>query len=74
MIIHASLARKASSKYLGFTRLDYPEADPPEWQKWITIKQEEGKIKVGELPIDYWGPLKENYEAHNKDYVGLVKK
>lgn len=70
MILHASLARKASSKSLSFYRLDYPEVDPPEWYKWITIKQENGQVKVGELPIDFWGPLKESYEAHNKDYVG----
>ena len=73
MIIHASLGRKASSKFLGFTRLDYPEVDPLEWHKWITIKQESGEVKIGELPIDFWGPLKDNYEAHNKDYMGLVK-
>jgi len=29
MIIQASLARKASSTYLGFVRSDYPELDPP---------------------------------------------
>lgn len=73
MIIHASLARKASSNFFGFTRLDYPQVDPPEWRKWITIKQENGEVKIGELPIDFWRPLKDNYEAHNKDYVGQVK-
>lgn len=30
-IMHASLARKASSQALGFRRLDYPQVDPPEW-------------------------------------------
>jgi hypothetical protein len=45
--------------------------DPPEWRKFITLKQENGKLKVGELPQAYWGPLKENYEAHNKDYKGV---
>ncbi|GAI59503.1 unnamed protein product [marine sediment metagenome] len=73
MILHACLARKASSKFLNFYRVDYPEVDPPEWHKWISIKQENGQVKVGKLPIDFWGPLKENYEAHNKNYVGLVK-
>jgi len=42
MIIHASLARKASSAILDFKRLDYPETDPPEWNKFITIRQEGG--------------------------------
>lgn len=64
MIIHASLARKASNAYLGFIRLDYPEIDPPEWHKWITIHQEDEKVKVEELPLDFWEPLKKNYEAH----------
>ena len=64
MIIHASLARKASSPPLGFFRLDYPELDPPEWRKWVTIRLEDGKVRVGELPLDFWEPLKENYERH----------
>lgn len=66
IIIHASLARKASSRWLSFERLDYPEDDPPEWRKWIIIKLEENKVKVNELPLDYYGSLKENYEAHKK--------
>ena len=64
IIIHASLARKASSNFLDFHRIDYPEVDPPEWRKFITVKLENGKVKVGELPLNYWGPLKKNYEAH----------
>ena len=64
MIIHASLARKASSPPLGFFRLDYPELDPPEWRKWITIRLEDGRVKVGELSLDFWEPLRENYERH----------
>jgi succinate dehydrogenase/fumarate reductase flavoprotein subunit len=73
MIIHASLARKASSKFLNFYRVDYSRDDPPEWHKFITIKQENGEVKVEKLRLEFWGPLKENYDAHNKDYVGHVK-
>ena len=69
IIIHASLARKASSQFLGFQRIDYPKMDPPEWRKFITVKQENGKAVLGELPLDYYGNLKENYEAHNRDYI-----
>jgi hypothetical protein len=69
MVAQACLARKASAKHLHFKRSDYPELDPPEWRKFIAIKLENNKIKVGEKPIDYWGPLKENYEAHNQDYL-----
>ena len=64
MIIHASLARKASTKWLNLFRTDYPQLDPPEWHKWITTKLENGKVKIGEKPIDFWEPVKENYEAH----------
>ena len=64
MVIHASLARKASSAWLNFFRSDCPKVDPPEWRKWITTKLDGDKVKVGELPIDYWGELKKNYEAH----------
>jgi succinate dehydrogenase/fumarate reductase flavoprotein subunit len=64
MVIQASLARKASNGLLGFKRSDYPEENPPEWQKWITTRLVDGKVKVGELPLNFWGPMKENYEAH----------
>jgi len=70
IIMQACLARKASSRFLGFYRLDYPEVDPPEWNKWITVRQEGGEVKVGEMPIDFAGSLNENYEARNKDYKG----
>jgi len=73
VMINASLARKASSQYLNFYRIDYPEVDPPEWTKFITVRMEEGKLKTRDYPIDYFGNLKENYEAHNKDYEGVYK-
>jgi succinate dehydrogenase/fumarate reductase flavoprotein subunit len=65
IIIEACRARKASSAILPLQRLDYPEVDPPEWRKWITIKQDEGKVKAGELPLDYHGDMVKNYEAHH---------
>ncbi len=73
IIIHASLARKASSMPLAFQRIDYPEMDPPEWEKFITVKLENDKVKTGELPVTYWGNMKQQYEAHNKDYTGVYK-
>lgn len=51
MILHSSLVRKASSRSLGFFRQDYPEMDPPEWCKWVTVKMEDGKVKTGTRPI-----------------------
>lgn len=69
MIIHACLGRKASARYLHFNRSDYPQMDPPQWYKFITVRLEDNKVKIGHLPIDYYGSLRENYEAHNKEYI-----
>jgi succinate dehydrogenase/fumarate reductase flavoprotein subunit len=71
IILHASTARKASSRFLNFQRIDFPQVDPPEWHKFITVKQENGSVKAGELLQGYCGNLKENYEANNKDYAGV---
>jgi len=70
MIMHASLARKASSSALDFKRIDYPEMDPPEWDKFVTIRREDGEVKVGELTFNYWllppnaPTYEENYDRH----------
>jgi succinate dehydrogenase/fumarate reductase flavoprotein subunit len=73
IIIQASLARKASSLPLNFRRIDYPTLDPPEWNRFLTIKLENGKVKTGKLPLTFWGNMKNQYEAHNKDYTGVYK-
>ena len=65
MILEGCRSRKASNTALGFIRSDCPEVNPPEWQKWVTIKQDEGTIKVSELPLDYHGDLEKNYVAHS---------
>jgi len=64
MVIHASLARKASHELLGFKRSDYPQDDPPKWRKWVTTKLVNGEVQAGELPLNFWGKLKENYDSH----------
>ncbi len=72
IIMQASLARKASSALLDFKRLDYPEVDPPEWHKIVTIRQEGDGIMVGELPMRYWllppyaPSYEENYRKHSE--------
>jgi succinate dehydrogenase/fumarate reductase flavoprotein subunit len=73
MIIEASLARKASSRHLDFHRIDYPEVDPSDWNKFLTIKLTNNKLKIGERPHGFWGNMKENYEKYNKDYTGVYK-
>jgi len=70
IIMQASLERKASSLLLDFKRLDFPDVDPPKWDKIITIRQENGSLKVGELPMRYWllppyaPSCEENYRKH----------
>jgi succinate dehydrogenase/fumarate reductase flavoprotein subunit len=73
LILHASLARRASSRPLTFNRIDYPQLDPPEWNKFITVNMDGGKVKIGELPFAYYGNMKKNYEAYNKDYAGVYQ-
>jgi succinate dehydrogenase/fumarate reductase flavoprotein subunit len=73
IILNASLARKASSRFLDFHRIDYPQLDPPEWHKFLTIKETDSSVSIGERPLDYWGNLKQNYEAHNRDYSGVCE-
>jgi hypothetical protein len=50
--------------------LDYPETDPEDWNKLVTIKLDEENIEVGERPVDYYLKLpyaasfEENYRQH----------
>jgi len=70
MVMQASLARKCSSAYLDFYRLDYPQMDPPEWEKHLPMRRENGRVAVRELPLDfhlrapYASSYEENYERH----------
>ena len=69
-MMHASLARRASSEGLCFKRLDYPETDPPEWNKLVTIGRAGDAVTTRDLPWDYWrrAPYSsspaDNYAAH----------
>jgi succinate dehydrogenase/fumarate reductase flavoprotein subunit len=69
LVIHSCLARRASSRELQFNRLDYPEMDPPEWRRFVTVWRDEAGVRTGSLPIDYWGDLTAGYEQHNPDYI-----
>jgi succinate dehydrogenase/fumarate reductase flavoprotein subunit len=61
MIVTACEARKASSAYLHFNRLDYPQVDPAEWRKWIVIARRGDEAAVSDRPIDFWGDFESNY-------------
>ncbi|MBI2851231.1 MAG: FAD-dependent oxidoreductase [Chloroflexi bacterium] len=70
VIINASLARQASSQILDFHRVDYPEVEPKEWNKFITLKLQKDSVVTESLPLNYYltepylSTFKENYEAH----------
>ncbi|MBQ83902.1 MAG: FAD-binding protein [Candidatus Marinimicrobia bacterium] len=65
MIAHACSARKTNCPWLYFERIDSTD-ETDAWMKWITIKHNGEKVIYGELPLDYAGDLKENYEQYNK--------
>lgn len=73
VMMNACLSRKASSKLLDFKRLDYPEMDPKEWHKLVTIRLENGKINAGELPINYYlqPPYSTTFEENYNKHCGL---
>ena len=70
IILHASLAREASSKALSFKRGDFPDQEQAEHKKLIIIRQIDGQIILSEKPADFFGDLKMNYLEHNSDYKG----
>jgi succinate dehydrogenase/fumarate reductase flavoprotein subunit len=73
IIMQASLARRASSQFMDLKRIDYPEMDPPEWNKIITIRLENGQVKLGELPSNYWlqPPFAPTYEENYRKHCDL---
>jgi succinate dehydrogenase/fumarate reductase flavoprotein subunit len=68
-VIHASLARRASSQMLNFFRLDYPDVDPADWHKLILVRNDAGSVTTRDLPVDYYlrepyaPTFEENYHA-----------
>ena len=70
LVMKASLERKASNSMLGFTRLDYPQMDPPEWNKLLPVRQENNKVKARDLPLDFHlkAPYASSYEENYNRY------
>ncbi len=71
LVMEACRARKASSQHLDFVRLDFPQTDPPDLRKFVTIKLAGDRIETGSLGLDYYGSLSDNYIKYNKDYKGV---
>lgn len=69
MILHACLLRESSSEPLCFVRSDFPQTDPQEDRRFITLRQEGGEVVAGSVPLDYFGDLEEEYEKRNRDYI-----
>lgn len=69
MILEACKMRKSSSEPLSFTRSDYPEMDPVDDMKYITIRLEDGNPVRGEIEHDYYGDVEKMYKKYNKDYI-----
>jgi succinate dehydrogenase/fumarate reductase flavoprotein subunit len=72
LMMHSSLVRKASNFFLGFKRMDYPETNPPEWEKLTTVRLENGEVKTRDIPFDYClkppysSDYKENYKLYSR--------
>ena len=70
IIIQSCLARKTSSKPLSFNRGETVEDEKGNNTTLITIRQVNGEVVTREIPNDFFGDLKENYEKYNSDYTG----
>jgi succinate dehydrogenase/fumarate reductase flavoprotein subunit len=71
--MQASVARKASSLYLNFSRLDYPSVDPADWQKILTIKLVDGRVEIKDIPFNYHllSPYSSEYLENYRDNCEL---
>jgi succinate dehydrogenase/fumarate reductase flavoprotein subunit len=66
IILHSSLARRASKKILDFHRLDSDESTKEEENCFILVSRSaEDKVVHSRLPLDYYGDLVGNYAKHN---------
>ncbi len=73
MIVTACEARKASSAYLHFKRLDYPEMDPVEWHKWLVIRKRGEDVVVSDRPIAFWGDFERNYRPRRAENIAATE-
>ena len=59
-------ASQSRGRLIRLAALDYPDMDPSAWDKYITLRQEKGEIRVGELPRNFWlqAPYVATYEEN----------
>ena len=69
LILNACMLRKSSSAPLHFTRSDYREKDPEGDCNFITIRQENGRVIRGDVPLGYYGDVEKEYVKRNEDYI-----
>ena len=58
---------------LEFNRLDYPEMDPPEWNKLVTVRLENGESQGGGAAHQLLSlpPNAPTYEENYRKHCGL---
>lgn len=71
LILYTSMARKNNSKPLCFYRGDSNLQETEVDKKLIVLKQKENNLLIRELPLDFYGDLKENYEKYNSEYINI---
>ena len=66
LILQACLARRQTCEKLEFYRTD---SDDRPAEPFICIRFDGKEVVRREVPLDYAGNIKENYEKYNQDYV-----
>ncbi len=66
MIVAACEARKASSAYLHFQRLDHPQLDPADWHKWLVLRRRGEAVETSDRPIAFWGDFESAYRPRHE--------
>lgn len=69
LILQACLLRRESSETLCFARTDTDAVEEKGKGKHIVLRQENGRIISREVPLDFFGDLKTEYEKRNADYI-----
>lgn len=69
LILQACLLRRENSETLCFARTDTDAVEEKGKGKHIVLRQENGRIISREVPLDFFGDLKTEYEKRNADYI-----